>query len=149
MKKYKNVAISRINDKYFKIGEVVSISAKSDYEFVVRGNMAINLGDTDFIFMFNVTDKEIDKVVNSIITEPTSSIEKELRTDYQKFSSKLKELEELKTTEDYDNANLNPTVKEIYRQDNEAMDGGIDVLKTHLDLVNRMAKLKGINLNEE
>ena len=69
MKKYKNVAISRIDNKYFKRGEVVSISAKSDYEFVVRGNMAINLGDTDFIFMFNVTDKEIDKVVNSIINE--------------------------------------------------------------------------------
>lgn len=76
-------------------------------------------------------------------------IEKELRTDYQKFSSKLNELEELKTTEDYNNANLNPMVKEIYKQDKEAMNNGIDVLKTHLDLVNRMAKLKGINLNEE
>jgi len=98
MKNYKNVAISRVDDKYFKRGEVVSISAKSDYGFVVRGNMAINLGDTDFIFMFNASDKEIDKVVNSIITEPTSSIEDELRTDYKKFSSKLKELEKLKTT---------------------------------------------------
>lgn len=69
MKKYKNVVISRIDDKYFKRGEVVSISVKSDYGFVVRGNMAINLGDTDFIFMFNATDKEIDKVVNSIMNE--------------------------------------------------------------------------------
>ena len=76
-------------------------------------------------------------------------IEKELRTNYQEFSSKLKELEELKTTEDYDNVNLNPAVKEIYKQDNEAMDEGINVLKSHLDLVNRMAKIKGINLNEE
>lgn len=69
MKNYKNVAISRIDDKYFKRGEVVSISAKSDYGFVVRGNVSINLGDTDFIFMFNATDEEIDKVVNSIMNE--------------------------------------------------------------------------------
>ena len=69
MKKYKNVAISRINDKYFKRGEVVHLSVKSDYGFVVRGNMSVNVDDTDFIFMFNATDKEIDKVVNSIINE--------------------------------------------------------------------------------
>ena len=69
MKKYKNVAISRIDDKYFKRGEVVSISAKSDYGFVVRGNVSVNVDDTDFIFIFNATDKEIDKVVNSIMNE--------------------------------------------------------------------------------
>ena len=69
MKKYKNVAISRINDKYFKRGEIVHLSVKSDYGFVVRGNMSVNVDDTDFIFMFNATDKEIDKVVNSIINE--------------------------------------------------------------------------------
>lgn len=69
MKNYKNVAISRIDDKYFKRGEVVSISTKSDYGFVVRGNVSVNVDDTDFIFMFNATDKEIDKVVNSIINE--------------------------------------------------------------------------------
>lgn len=69
MKNYKNVAISRIDDKYFKRGEVVSISAKSDYGFIVRGNVSIALDDTDFIFMFNATDKKIDKVVNSIINE--------------------------------------------------------------------------------
>ena len=67
MKNYKNVAISRIDDKYFKRGEVVSISAKSDYGFVVRGNMSINLGDTDFIFMFNATDKEIDKIKEDVL----------------------------------------------------------------------------------
>lgn len=69
MKNYKNVAISRIDDKYFKRGEVVHLSVKSDYGFVVRGNVSINSDDTDFIFMFNATDKEIDKVVNSIINE--------------------------------------------------------------------------------
>lgn len=69
MKNYKNVAISRIDDKYFKKGEVVHLSVKSDYGFVVRGNVSINLDDTDFIFMFNATDKEINKVVNSIIDE--------------------------------------------------------------------------------
>lgn len=69
MKKYKNVAISRINDKYFKRGEVVPLSAKSDYGFVVRGNVSVNVDDTDFIFIFNATDKEIDKVVNSIMNE--------------------------------------------------------------------------------
>lgn len=72
MKNYKDVAISRIDDKYFERGEVVHLSAKmwritSDYGFIVRSNMSINLDDTDFIFMFNVTDKEIDKVINSIM----------------------------------------------------------------------------------
>jgi hypothetical protein len=69
MRNYKNVAISRIDDKYFKRGEVVHLSAKSDYGFVVRGNVSVNVDDTDFIFIFNATDKEIDKVVNSIMNE--------------------------------------------------------------------------------
>lgn len=66
---YKNVAISRITDKFFKVGEVIPISSKTEYDATIRSNIAVSFNDPDFIFMFNAKNEEINKVVETIINK--------------------------------------------------------------------------------
>lgn len=66
---YKNVAISRISDKFFKVGEVIPIISKTELGVIIRNNIAVSFNDPDFIFMFNITNEEINKVVETIINK--------------------------------------------------------------------------------
>ena len=66
---YKNVAISRVSDKFFKVGEVIPIISKTESGVTIRSNVAVSFNDPDFIFMFNTTNEEINKVVETIINK--------------------------------------------------------------------------------
>ena len=66
---YKNVAISRVTDKFFKVGEVIPITGIYKYGVTLRSNVAVSFNDLDFIFMFNTTNEEINKVVRTIINK--------------------------------------------------------------------------------
>jgi hypothetical protein len=66
---YKNVAISRVSDKFFKVGEVIPIISKTELGVTIRSNIAVSFNDPDFIFMFNTTNEEINKVVETIINK--------------------------------------------------------------------------------
>ena len=66
---YKNVAISRTTDKFFKVGEVIPIISKTESDVTIRSNVAVSFNDPDFIFMFSTTNEEINKVVETIINK--------------------------------------------------------------------------------
>ena len=72
-----NIAISRVSDKKFKFGQVLTISNIDNSLVTVKdgsGNSyVIDFEDKDFIFMFNVLKEEINDIIykNIIISSNT------------------------------------------------------------------------------
>ena len=73
-----NIAISRISDKKFKLGQVLTVSNIDNSLVTVKddsGNSyVIDFEDKDFIFMFNVLKEEINDILSKNIIISSSTI---------------------------------------------------------------------------
>ena len=73
-----NIAISRISDKKFKFGQVLTVSNIDNSLVTVKddnGNSyVIDFEDKDFIFMFNVLKEEINDILSKGIIISSSTI---------------------------------------------------------------------------
>lgn len=73
-----NIAISRISDKKFKFGQVLTVSNIDNSLVTVKddsGNSyVIDFEDKDFVFMFNVLKEEINDILSKDIIISSSTI---------------------------------------------------------------------------
>lgn len=66
MIKYKNVAICKIKDEHFYVGQVCAITNIKGNIITLNNNISVGIDDKDFIFMLNATEAEIDLIRNCV-----------------------------------------------------------------------------------